>query len=451
MTSGPADKAEAVQGRSRWERRWWVGGFVVGLAIGLVGAALWVLGRSGAEHRTPSTASIPSVAVAFDPPSRFDFTRAVLLTRDQFEHGTLAGTTLLWVEDGALHLTDLNDPRRSWETLTTDQPQDFLAAPFVIGDIVVVATAGARDTAPSGKVDDYAVNVVGVRVDDGSVVWGMVVPLDKARCFSDGKVPSEDSFPASVWIRQCADLELGEHDGDLLLTFGTPTHCVEHHAMLLDPATGTVRWKSEAMGALRASGRYALATSVSRGDVLSLDMETGKTTPLLDSSSSLRGSYIDPANPAYAILSIEQLSAPEHLRFSSIDGTVESFAPDRDDIRYRADYQCLYDDGQPVPVCRAVSEDSFMVGLDLESAEVRWKQVVGHFGQVFAFHGNIYWGNRGGYSVTDQQTGVTTTLDIGFVQLGSGPPQVNEYGAMGMVRKPRDSLDGKYAWAPASG
>jgi len=406
-------------------RRW--------LAVGLVASALGVsactdVGGSDQPSTTAATGVAPTSPVAFDPPSRFDLTRAVELTDIQCRQGTLHGTTLLWVEDNTVRSTDLAGLGRPWTTtLPSGQAQIYLEQPLVVGDVVVVVTVEGTDAA--GPEYHPVINIVGLGIDDGTVLWNVPVPTGRGAAFDH-----------SAYAR------LHERNGEVLVVFSM---WVDRQTMILDPASGDVRLESDAETIHAVSGRYAFGE---RGtDMVSVDLETGETAPLR--STAMGRSYIDPADAAYIIIDLDH--AETLLRFSSVDGTVETFERNPDDIRYSRDYRCLHGGDQPVLVCGTTSQPYSTVGADLASGEVVWT-LDEQLGLKVAFHGNLYGeighgGIRATYAVFDQLTGEAMTRDIGLKSVDDEPVQVNEYGIMGFVMKSGDPLEGKFAWAPTSG
>ncbi|MCL2092184.1 MAG: PQQ-like beta-propeller repeat protein [Micrococcales bacterium] len=378
--------------------------------------------------------------MAFDPPSRFDLDQAVEVPRARAEFGTLHGTTLLWVEeDGTARSADLADPGRSWVTpLPTGCTYVRLMAPFVVGDVVVVATGEDGETDPEGNVP-YTVNITGLGIDDGTVLWSISTPIDRPFTPRSAKMNT--------------DLGAVERNGDVLLTFHP---LADYPSVLIDPVNGEVRWKSHAdtvpvmsggySGVVPAiSGRYTVAAHL--GSMYSLDLETGQAAaePLLRG----RSRHVDPVDPTYIILHPERTSSSRSLlRFSTVDGTVETFTPDPDDIRYNGDYNCLRE-GDLAWVCRGTSPPYSIIGLDPASGEVLWMETDHTDGLVF-FRDHVYGAGSGygDYAVIDQSTGRVITSNI---NISGSPIQVNEYGVMGRVDKSGHPLFGKWVWVPASG
>lgn len=426
-------------------RRWSV--------VGLVGAVLWMSACTGdgttGSTSTPPPASSP-VAVPFDPPSSFDLDRAVTLTYDQAVHSTLHGTTLFSVTDGTVQAADLADRARTlWSSdLPGDTEQDYLKPPFVLGATLLVATGKQPEGTAAGV--NYVVNLTSLDATTGAVRWQRSVPVDSLAIDSGFILPDE-------WLWMTAV----ERDGGLLVSLDSPV------TMLLDPATGEVRWQADIGVVVSGAGRYAVAADSGWSAVI-LDLQTGQFLGAFTDELDTVTAHDDPyGDESYVLVGAHRRDSTRYLRFSPADATVQEFVPAADDVRYQPGAVCSAETGQPVLLCLGdySSTDSPTYGIDRASGQVVWtsdEESGGTMRDTTQFHGHVYGVVRDRTDGHDRQvvvalaTGDVVTRDAGvwpleLEDLSSAPIKVNEYGAVGMIATTRPFSADTYAWVPATG
>ena len=382
--------------------------------------------------------------LAFDPPSSFDLERAVPLTEDEAQDGTLHGTTLFVVIDGVLRATDLGDERQLWSTrLPTDTDQDYLRPPFVLGGTVIVATGELpKDVTPESN---YTVNLFGFDASTGETRWEM-------------------STPMYTLLAPRFGLQLSERDGELLVTMGFQT--APFATLLLDPGTGELRWKADVVLVASTDDRYAVATPENQftaSHAVALDLETGEVVAQLSETGSTCGqSYVDPHEGGSSITFsvVNEDSTVSFFRFSSTDATVQPFTPVEGDIRYAAGSSCSLEEGQTVALCQ-VGPSDLAYGVDAVSGQVLWAfdgsdgPTLEYAGQ---YHGSVYGLLGGEYVVVALATGeiINRNLEVSPATVTnsltqSSSAKVNEYGAVGIPDDNAMRSQSLYVWAPASG
>lgn len=437
------NSASSHGSRVRSARRPWVAIGAVVLTVGLSGCS-GSGGKAETEEAGTAAPSLPAIGTPFDPPSRFDLTRAVPLTMDEATHGALYGTTFYSLTDSALHATNLATGEQTWSaTPSSDSQQHYLAPPFVHDSIVVAVTA--EETSPGSSV--YLINTFGVDAGTGAVLWNAVTSPVAAAL-----IPGND-------VSEFCWAVVTDHDGDLLITLrGT----FEPTSFFVDASDGAVLWQVDMTVFATASGPYALAAPrdgvYNSPAILSFDLRTGKTgAHLTDSAANVR-LPVDPDGDDSSIVmsysDVATATAPTSgprtvVRFSSADSTVQSFVPEEeDDVRYQVNSFCTLEPGQTVVLC--YDRDGNVYGVSATSGDTVWKM---RLEMVTQYHGNVYGAVPHGPSVVVAlDTGQTLSSDVPVRPLimsadgllGDRPIMVNQYGAVGMAGS-------GYVWAPASG
>ncbi|MCL2091772.1 MAG: PQQ-binding-like beta-propeller repeat protein [Micrococcales bacterium] len=426
------------------------------LVCGMVGILLGVSACTDSEGLGTAT-DTRSPSVAFDPPSQFDLARAVTLTEDEALQGTLHGTVLFFVSDGAVHATDLAEKKPLWSTnLSEHTKQDYVRSPFVLGDAVVVASGERREDGTA--LSNYVVGIAGFDAFTGKVVWRLSIPIYSLPLeMYDGRKSDPSEYRPHAWF----GLTIAERDEGLLVSLGNGAG--PYTTLMLDPSTGDLRWQADVMMIGTASGRYGVAAPGDRnfvpGDAVALDLHTGEVVAQLSESSSARSrSFVDRyGDGSYIIFSIfDDSSTKRFLRFSSTDASVQPFDPADDDLRYMPEISCSLEPEQAVALCQdEISNSAY--GIDPSSGRVVWALAEPRdeaLTYATQFHGNVYGllNKRG--AVVSLDTGKVIESNLGvrpigdIVNFSSMSIKINEYGAIGMLGE--TSATGKYVWVPTS-
>jgi len=429
---------------------------------GLVGLGLCLTGCTDTGPPDPPT--LTADPGPFDPPSRFDLERAVDLPFDDVLYGTLDGTVLYSITGGALRSTDLLDAARSWSVdLPGDDPHVRMA-PVVVDGTVLLATGHPikpDDLTTISPYDDgdYMINLVGVDIDRHQIAWELPLPAHYDIGYE--YIPAALVPDPDIWF----DLDLTVRDDGVLLA-AYSFYDFYFATLLLDPATGQVRWQVDTPVLGPMTGRYAMASAERNShdrspfpfrNLVVLDLSTGQVHEQLDPSLTVvEFVYSDANGESYASFRVKTTDPPSFLRLSTTDGTVQPFVPAADDIRYDTGY-CRAEPGQAVMLCRDPDHSDAVRGVDRTSGRVVWTIDHSPPDATAQFHGYVYaagWLDEDA-GVFDLNTGKTVHHDTGlsaiaFPQRGRDaadgrPIMVNEYGAVGWT------ATGRCVWAPASG